>query len=165
VIRPLRRAHRVGVAVLAVVLPVLFALALLAREARSGFPDPTSGAGRAGELAAGAWAEEVWPGAGVRVKVGSAPGATDLLVEISFDDPPRVPDLLAYWAPGVDRDTEGVPPGATLLGAIRGAGPERFALPRRPGSERGWLFLYDLGHARVVASGPLPRTTGAHAAE
>ena len=64
--------------------------------------------------------------------------------------PLRAPDPLLYWSASPAQGA--LPSDARLLGPLSAAPVQRFPLP----AERGQLIVYSLGHAEIVAQGPLP---------
>lgn len=69
-------------------------------------------------------------------------------VEITPERDPLLPDLLLYWSP-IDRSAV-LPTGAHFLGRLSGTQTRRFHLP---GSPAGSLYLFSLGHQRMVSQG------------
>jgi len=104
VIAPLRRRHRLLIAVLALAVPAVFVLALLARPSETDYQD------------AGALAELGRTSAGTAVEIAPRPELT-------------APDVLAYWTltPG-DR----LPDDAVLLGPVDATRTIRLELPSPP---------------------------------
>lgn len=99
----------------------------------------------------------------VRLAISTLPGAGDTgaSVCLAFQDDPREPDLLAYWSPGAPLGNT-LPGDARLLGPVGGTRPHWFRLPpdaqRGAGPEEtGHLTVYSMAHARIYATGPLPR--------
>ncbi len=148
----LRRHHRVATIALAVVMPPALALALAVRSGA-----PTAGAlprAFGVEAASGAerWSrDDLWTALPVRTRGfdGASPDAAPLVELMPLRDP-LLPDLLVYWAAGAASDP--LPAGAKLLGRLAGIEARRFALP----GAGGRLYLYSLGHARLVDSAAQP---------
>lgn len=144
----LRRRHRIATIALAVLMPPALAIAL---ASRSEVPIGTLPRVLAVEATGGAarWSrDDLWSALPIRTR-GFA-GAGGPLVELSPLRDPLLPDLLVYWAAAGAGDP--LPDGARLLGRLAGTAPRRFALP----AAGGRLYLYSLGHARLVDSAALP---------
>lgn len=159
----LRRRHVLAFASLAVLLPTVYAAALLARVPPARMELPAElvldrGLGPATQLRS--WAV-LWPGEllGARLFVtgsdtGGAIGTRALRLE-----PAGVlhhPDLLVYWSqepitalPGLMR--------AWLLGSVDPTRAQSFTLPPEAGREPGYAVLFSLAEQRVLASTPLGR--------
>jgi hypothetical protein len=149
VIRPLRVRHRRVSAALAVLVPIGWTAALLARPGQPALGDAplvsdarASAAPIASITAAdfGPWGE---------LPLGARLGTDDAgraLVEFQERAPLLEADLLVYWSP------EGELSSASLLLGRLGRGPARWPLPR-PG---GWLVLYDLARGESLAARAVP---------
>jgi hypothetical protein len=141
---------------LAVLVPPAFATALAARvESPTVTPLPaalTAQPAIGGPL----WARgDVWPGLAIDTRLfAPAPGESAPVVELSPARDLLEPTPLVYWADAGDPDR--LPPGAVLLGRLGGREPVRLSLPARALARPGRLYLYSLGHGRIVASAPLP---------
>ncbi len=152
-IRPLRKRHARVMRVLAVVLPVGFVAALLAREE----PQVSGRLPDEGPILEAPMRTEqrVFAGLDILTRVGRTEGRT--VVELEPREELRVPDLIVYWTSTVaptDAGDDALPSDAHLLGAL-GEHARRFALPRN--ASGGSLVLYDMGNSEVVAMAPLPR--------
>ncbi len=159
-IRPLRRLHRRVIAVLAVVVPVVFALGLAARRPnpRSALPaaltPPSLALLDVGSLG------HLWPGLEIEVRLGfdrSEP-ARPVLVLIPAS-PPEAPDPLVYWAP--EGAAPSLPAGAVLLGSLAGTAPQTFQLPAEAAAGTGSVLLYSPAWGKVMAAAPLPTAAAA----
>ncbi len=148
VIARLRRRHRVATLALAVLMPPALAIALASRSAApiQALPPALADAAPSG---APRWSrDDLWSALPVRTR-GFA-GDAGALVELAPLRDPMLPDLLVYWAAGGGSDR--LPDGARLLGRLAGTDVRRFAVP----AAGGRLYLYSLGHARLVDSAALP---------
>jgi hypothetical protein len=157
VIRPLRRAHRAIVTVLAVALPLAFVQALRGRN-----PVP------AGELSAAVLGSapradlprlvglRALDGVRLEQRVFATPEGR-LSVEVSLAPASAAPDALLYWAAADPGPAAGLPEHALLLGRLAGA--TRFALPP-DAAGGGWLVVYSLIHQEVVIAAELAGRAG-----
>lgn len=154
-IRPLRQRHRHVILALAIVLPPLLAVAILARK-----PFPVVEGYAGGPLVSPAFERVEWPGAGL---FGDLPVDAQLLREtqlpgryaLSFSAAKGFvkPDLLVYWVPGTPSADRGSLSNAVLLG---GFGADALRLPAETATEDGVLALYSLAdHQLVGLSQPL----------
>jgi hypothetical protein len=155
VIARLRRRHRIWTVALAVLLPPAFAGALASRSASppsGAIPPPLIETPTNGTPL---WTrDDLWSALPVRTRGFAAPDGIGMLVEVAPLRDPMLPDVLVYWA---ERGTpERLPDGAHLLGRLAGAASRHFAVPAAATAEPGWLYLYSLGHARLVGSAALP---------
>jgi hypothetical protein len=152
VIAPLRRAHRIATAALALVVPPAFALAIAARPE---LPPPTAippvlrDAAPTGVLVAEG--DDLWPGLAIRTRLFAGAGDAAQVELIPLVDLAR-PDVLVYWSR--DTATDRLPEGAVWLGRLAGVAPRLFALPAS--ARGGRLHLYSLGHAQWLGSALLP---------
>ena len=151
-IAPLRRRHRRLIAVLAVVVPVLFVVALTGR------PTAPVTADLAAEIAA--------PPAGrveseqgdlfdypITTRVRSS--ESGWWVELEPREAIVKPEVLVYWTPESSAARDRLPSDAFLLGALAGTRPRAFEVPSRALGQAGRLWLYSLGHQEVVDSAAL----------
>lgn len=153
-IAPLRRRHRWLTGSLALIVPVLYVLAL---SARPGAPSneslpaalvglPVEDAGGAGDLAF----------ADLPVTARVTGGGEDFRIELSPAEPLAKPEILAYWTASGSASGTALPAEAWLLGAFGGERPEAFAVPSAVLGREGHLVLYSLGHQEVLGSVSLP---------
>jgi len=165
--RALRRAHRHAFAALALLLPAGVTLALLARAPlpSSASPALTRALGDAprAPLTVTWQARAEHDGLTIVAGIGwaaPADGAPDAppraaMLELDVRSATGSPELLAYWsAAGVTGDP--LPDGSVLLGPVRFAASRRFTLPDPARTQRGRVALYDVAHARVVATLDVP---------
>jgi hypothetical protein len=145
VIARLRRRHRIATVALAALMPPALAVALAVRSATPaiGAIPPVLAAGEAGGTPR--WSRDDL-GSAVPLRVRGF----DASIELAPLRDPLLPDLLVYWA--ADGTADRLPDGARLLGRLAATEARRFAVPA-PG---GRLYLYSLGHARLVDSAALP---------
>ncbi len=135
-IRPLRRRHRLWIALLSLTLPVGVGLGLAAR------PEAPRGESRSSGLD---WtkAREL---EGLDLSLLTDPSDASLWVRPSVDA--QRPDVLVYLTsepPGLDS----LPRDAHLVGSLAGVRPRRLELGDARGST---LVLYSLGHQEVLGS-------------
>ncbi len=168
-IRPLRRRHDAMIGVLALVVPVLFALTLVARPSEAtwlGAVPPTFVEGPDGvrlltdrDVPA---RRPLDPPAPLPLDAGRLVGvhtSGDMAwLDVETGDLPDHPGLLLAWVP----DAEAVRPGeadpgftplprdAHLIGALRARAACRYPLPADALAGTGALLLYSLGHQTVV---------------
>jgi len=152
VIRPLRERHRRVTTALAVLLPVAYGAAVLAREPERTWELPPAAAPAAPELAGRgrviAPGGDAWGGLPLEARFGRGPDGGGV-IELTPVRPLRRPDLLVYWTP-VEAAGE-LPSAAVLLGPM-GEVRRSWSLPH----DGGCLTLFDLAHGELVASQPLP---------
>lgn len=144
---PLRRRHQLAFAVLAVLLPAGFVLALLGRSGDAYSADLPADPRAAGTL------EPLVPGAGRTLELRGEDAAWIARVDadrVALSQARGVarPDLHAYWSGQLVVDE--LPADARLLGAVSRA-ERTFALP----AMQGTLVLFSLAHGEVVAHGSL----------
>lgn len=149
----LRRRHRVATIALALLMPPALALALAARSG-----SPLSGGlpqALAARVASGAprWSrDDLWTVTPIRTQgFAGATSEAAPVIELTPLRDPMLPDLLVYWSAA--RASDRLPEGAQLLGRLAGTEARRFAAP----AAGGRLYLYSLGHARLVDSATLPQ--------
>ncbi|MEM7350286.1 MAG: hypothetical protein AAF657_05740 [Acidobacteriota bacterium] len=153
-IAPLRRRHRWMTMLLAVVLPVLYIVALAGRQAEpimAAVPSVLAvGTVAGGEATAEGLAIEGLPVTARVVLSGSS-----WTLELTPSEPLARPEVLVYWS-----DTAGpaerLPDGAYLLGAFGGVRAQAYAVSEAVMGRPGSLVLYSLGHQEVLGSVALP---------
>lgn len=143
-IRALRQRHARIIGILAVVVPLLFLMALAAR------PNwPTQ------QVSGTAPSSGGWTAFGsedsVRALIESK-GVRDWL-HLARDETLARPDVLVYWAEEAPAKDAPFPIDAVLLGPLGDTGTVTFDLPAR--STAGTLLLYSLGHREIVAMQPI----------
>jgi hypothetical protein len=147
VIAPLRARHRVIFAVLAIALPVIFVLALRARDDErniAALPETIASDGPdLGER--GNTYVTVHNGEEFRFAFDSTPR----LVAVEQVSGERAPDLLVYWTPSAPQMHE-LPSGSILLGAL-GERERRFVLPDAVNEHTGAFVVFALAHGAVIA--------------
>ena len=141
-IRPLRRLHRGAILTLVLfVVPIV----VLAVVNRLEVPVKVESLSRASPLVLvdpGPWAPfESSVVSGLRVRLGS----DGTLAEIEASESLAVPDVLLYLGKGSTSDSD-LPPGSILVGELSWPGSTVIEV----GSDSTVLFLYSLGHGRVV---------------
>ena len=156
-IRPLRSRHRAIIAVLAVVVPLVFVLGLLARQPIPAVNEtttavrPTLPAG----LVEVSVSDDAWAGLPVRttwLEDGGVPPRRAVKLEL-LEELGR-PDLLVYWSEG-PAPGDALPGDALLLGAIADGQARAWTLPGAAGGD-GRLILYSLARHEVVGVAEAP---------
>jgi len=147
VIAPLRTRHRAIFGVLLVALPVIFVLALRARDdERNVATLPEALAGDGPELGErGSTYVTLQNGEEFRFAFGSTPR----VVAVEQVSGERAPDLLVYWTPSAPQMHE-LPSGSILLGAL-GERERRFTLPEAVDEHGGAFVVFALAHGAVIA--------------
>ena len=153
-IRALRQRHRRVTAALALLLPIGWSAAILARPEEL---VPAEGPLIEGEPVAesftGGTAADLGPWGALPLTTVVGEGQSGrALVEFRPSAPLAAADLLVYWTPSSGPGAE-LAADARLLGRL-GRGPARWPLPRAS----GWLVLYDLARAELVGVRALPGT-------
>ena len=145
----LRSRHRLMTCVLAVVVPVVFAAGILARESVP-VHEGSAAAERpqTGEIL---WeSADAWGDLGIRTRVFlPGEGASAHVLELAPAADFQQPDVLVYWSERAPQVAEGVPTGAILLGRLAGAQVRRYELP---GATAGHVILYSLAHQESVGT-------------
>ena len=144
-IQPLRTVHRRAFVALAFVLPVLLALGLGARRARtSPATQPIT------EINSAKQSGVQWQKHAIRSRLyaglDTANRPQDIFVTLEPAQNVNEPDLLLYWA-GSEPQGGSLPTQARLLGALSAS--NTFTLPREVNGA-GYLVLYSLAHQTVV---------------
>ena len=154
-IRTLRRRHRRMIWTLAIIVPVLFVAALLAR------PTPPIADGLALEATpaypteVNAW-DDLWPSVPITTRLlADRMPAEQLAVELTPTEALLRPDVLVYWVPGEVQEAA-LPETSYLLGALQGTEPQVWPLPEEARYVSGTLLLYSLPHDEVIAHTSLP---------
>ncbi len=149
-IAPLRRRHRLWFPILAVVVPILYVLALAARPRPPIAELPAALAGSVdGELVRET--EDLFGDHPVTTRVRRGDGGWQVELE-----PAAVivrPEVLVYWS--ASAAGESLPAEAFLLGSLAGVRARVFDLPTAALGRDGWLVLYSLGHQEVVGAAEL----------
>jgi len=149
-IRPLRQRHRVMVCTLGVVLPVAFAVGVVARKPVPIAPTISAAlTGQATDFDQAVWTKvDLWNDQHIITSLRQNP-AGSVAVELMFQNLAK-PDVLVYWAVGKASAIEGLPDNARLLGALSNRSP--LPIPADVCGEAGRLFLYSLADHEVVAA-------------
>jgi len=162
-IHPLRQRHRLNLTILAVVLPLAFALGLLARKA-----SPTMHAAPSA-LSHEPFAlprmifekEDLWPGIKITTRVYTdAPSGLLFALELQPREDVHAPDILVYWSARTSGNEQELLKEAHLLGALAGRQKRSWLLPGTMERVDGKVILYSLGHQAVVASASLTISQG-----
>ena len=153
----LRRAHRIWIGVLAVVVPAAFLLGVLGREEPPVLEAlPATLLGPDGSAARTVWEhEDLFDELPVTVRLLKPPGAGPPLLELAPRSDPRRPDVLVYWAPA-SAPADQLAEGAYLLGRLAGTRAQHFDFPPGTSAKSGRLYLYSLGHQELLDSALLP---------
>jgi hypothetical protein len=149
-IRPLRQRHRVMVCMLGVVLPVAFAVGLVARKPVPMAPTVSAGlTGQGTDFDQAVWTKvDLWPRQQIITSLRREP-AGSVAVELMFRHLAK-PDVLVYWAAGPKTAAEELPDSARLLGALANRSP--LPIPADVRGESGRFLLYSLADHEVVAA-------------
>ena len=158
--RSLRARHRWMTRSLAVGLPLLFLVAVFARQEAPQMPalpqavDPSgTGQEQPGALRWESDAVLTHVPAGLRV-YDAASSRFGGALEIAPLADPRRPDVLVYWSSRAEVEDR-VPEDSHLLGRLAGVQPRRFLLPPAAANRGGSLYLYSLGHQELLDAAPL----------
>ena len=149
-IRPLRQRHRAMVCTLGILLPVAFAVGLVARRPVPVVASlPPGLAAQAEDFGQVVWTKaDLWPGQSI-VTTLRRDAANSVVVELMFYDLAK-PDVLVYWAAGKERDIEGLPDNARLLGALSNRTP--LPIPADTRGNVGRFILYSLADHEIVGA-------------
>ena len=157
-IRPLRQRHRRMVVGLGVLLPIAFAVGIVARK-----PVPVAASLPAAlvqpspAFAAAEWdRSDLFAKAHIKIQLlRESADSRRLAVKFFADNNFVKPDLIAYWIAGEAPVTDSVPDSAQLLGGFAQA--EALPLPDDAAMRGGRLVLYSLADQEIVdVSKPLP---------
>ncbi len=149
-IQPLRTVHRRAFVALALILPAVLLIGLMARR------PPLQADSKRHNLEG--WqsiqeSDHLWAKHSIRslfVRNTSDPIAVHVVLQPIGDF--SVPDLLVYWSPELSA-SDNLPTNAVLLGAFENKRPMRL----QGRGNQGFLILYSLAHHSVVDSAPLGR--------
>ena len=149
-IRPLRQRHRVMVWTLTVLLPVTFAVGLIARRpvpvVASVSKELTGPVVTPGQVI---WTSaDLWPGQSIVTTLHRS-AIKAVTVEFMFRDLMK-PDVLVYWAAGQETTAKGLPENVRLLGALQNQVPLPFPVDEH--GVTGRFVLYSLADHEVVAT-------------
>ncbi len=148
-IRPLRRRHVRMLAALAVVLPLLVGTVLLSRPAPATLELPAELVSAEVDLPAMLNTLQLPTDPPIHVEVrGDQASPTRLGVYLAPEADLLIPDVLVYW----DLNPEL----RYLLGTLRGATPQTYALPDTALTAGGRLVLYSLARQEEITSIDLP---------
>jgi hypothetical protein len=155
-IAPLRARHRLWTTTLAVALPALYVLALLARTQVPAVELPPALAEDAGGEVVRE-ATDLFADHAVTTRVRRA--GDRFRVELEPVAPIVSPAVLVYWSPSPAG--EALPAESFLLGSLAGVRARAFDLPAAALGRDGWLVLYSLGHQQVIDAAALAAIGGA----
>lgn len=158
-IRPLRQRHRLLLASLALLLPLAFALAMLARKSPSRaevLPPVLRHAVASFEIVL--WqSEKLFPNLNFSARVyGDALPPTQFQLELQPQAELHAPDVLVYWSPRISGASEALLHEAYLLGTLAGKQKRSWILPQAALHNEGTLLIYSLGHQQTLATAVLP---------
>ena len=145
-IQPLRSAHQRAWLALALVLPTVLIVGLMARR-----PLPGSKTNNSERWQAIRQSDDLWTKHKIRtsfLRDTSDPTSVQLVFESVGDL--SAPDVLVYWSPRLS-GSDSFPKNAVLLGALESSRP----LHLRDSNPRGFLILYSLAHHSIVGAAPL----------
>ena len=148
-ILPLRQLHRRMFIVLGVVLPLMFALGIIARR-----PVPQAdtsslelSADTVTFTATGFEWDDLFPESQIRVRLYRDHASGVLAAGFSASEEFLKPDLLIYWVAGSPTTGDTLPPEAKLLGAFVAT---TLVLPAEASTANGCLILYSLANQEIV---------------
>lgn len=155
-IYPLRRRHRTLIFALSILVPVLFVISLLARQAP---PEPNTEIPLSVEsMDSGFIASSGEPGTftaqpSMHYRVLNHQSGQRTAIELSTSEHIRLPELLVYWSPTLN--AESLPSDHSLLGSWPVTFTRVFELPERAQGTSGAIILYSLSQQSIVASTPI----------
>lgn len=149
-IRALRQRHRRAFAVLALVLPGLFVAAVAGRK-----PAPVTGAlppgieAKAQSFSQLEWTrDDVFPKNRIRARLlRERPGSGSFAIQLAAPQDFSRPDVIVYWTETDTANTDELPAGATLLGALDSV---VLPLPKGEKEAAGQLILFSLADNEVI---------------
>jgi hypothetical protein len=147
-IQPLRSAHRRTWLALALVLPTVLIVGLMARRP---LPRPDSKINNSEARQTIRQLDDLWTKHkihSVLLRDTSDPTSVQVVLE-TFGDL-SVPDVLVYWSPQLS-GSDSLPTNAVLLGALENSRP----LHLRDSNPKGFLILYSRAHHSIVDAAPL----------
>jgi hypothetical protein len=150
-IQPLRSAHRRTWLALALVLPTVLIVGLMARRP---LPRADSKINISATRQAIRQSDDLWTKHKIHsvfLRDTSDPTSVQVVLESLGDL--SVPDVLVYWSPQLS-GSDSLPPNAVLLGALEKRRP--WHLP--DSNPKGFLILYSLAHHSIVDAAPLEST-------
>ena len=149
-IRPLRQRHRAMVCTLGILLPVAFAVGLVARRPVPVVASlPPGLAAQAEDFGQVVWTKaDLWPGQSI-VTTLRRDAANSVVVELMFHDLAK-PDVLVYWAAGKEPAVKSLPANARLLGALSNRAP--LPIPADTRGHAGRFILYSLADHEIVGA-------------
>lgn len=145
-IQPLRKVHRKVFHLIAIIVPLVFAVGLANRQ-----PRPAAAYMKGKLTEAMLNGATIWPSAALATRCNRGPGGSTVRVDIL--KPLRTPDPLLYFVassaapPAVEAEASPLaelPANALLLGAAR----DEAVLPLP--ADQGRLILYSLGNRKIV---------------
>jgi hypothetical protein len=147
--RDLRQTHRATFYVLALMLPVSFAIALIARKpAIVSQSAPIGPAVNELDSTEVIWTRmDLWPGHNISSTL-HRDAKNSVGIELTCHDLPR-PDLLLYWVANPATPADALPADALFLGAVRGG--KLIRVPDGIRGESGLLVIYSLADNEVLA--------------
>lgn len=154
--RSIRTLHRRLIFSIALAVPVIIAAGITARPPAPG-PNvlPVASEKKGNGVRTLFAADDLWRRTRIATRILIRPGDPDhRWIELEPLEEFGQSDLLLYWS--ALRPRERLSPLSRLLGAIRGAGRQRFAVPDTVNLREGYLILYDLPHAEIFGIAEVP---------
>jgi len=149
-IRPLRQYHRRAIFTLWIVLPVAFAVGIVARKPVPEVDSlPAALAPPATQFESPVWQRgDLFPKSRVQLRLLREPAGTGRFAA-GFSAPKDVvwPDLFVYWVAGSPNLADALPDNATLLGAF---GPAPLPIPDQIMETIGEMVLFSLADNVIV---------------
>lgn len=151
-IRPLRNRHRRMIPFLAIMTPLLFTLAILARKPIPVDKQITSPQKMTGQsVFTQSYAQD-----GVKIDAAVYLN-TEAIFELQAKSYLQYPDILAYWQNSATGGDNKLPNNAYLLGSFGGLKQHHYTLPLSALSpETGAILLYSLAHQKLIAKIDVP---------
>ncbi len=150
-IRPLRQRHRRMVIVVGILLPIAFAVGIVARKPVPGMISlPRELAASPHEFAVTEWERaDLFTKIPIQVQLlRESAGAGQFAVEFSAAKDFVKPDLIVYWVAGNPNVSASLPDNARLLGAFNQYTP--LPIAEQTGSTSGMLVIYNLADQEIV---------------
>lgn len=149
-IQPLRSAHRRTSMALALILPAVLVVGLMARRP---LPHPYSKTHNSEARQSIGRSDHLWSRHRIHsVFLRNASGPATVQVVLEPLDDFSAPDLLVYWSPALPVSDQ-LATNAVLLGAFENGRP----LLLQESNTKGFLILYSLAHHTIVDTSPLER--------
>lgn len=152
VTRNLRKRHRVWILVGWMAIPPVLVTGWKERM-HTQFPSVTSPAPREPQAAGKGetWEKpNAWPTLPLAIRFSNSPsGAPQLTFDWTKSESFLSPDILVYWIPDTKSTEDTLPPQSVFIGVLKDGIPQ--LVPKTAWNHDGQLWLYSLGHQKVVA--------------